>query len=90
MHFPTCAIIPWLISLTGVLARSGHDIKQEMQARARGLENSPRDISHCAAQLQGRGFVQRTAERRAEILRSEREKRGLPTGMPSPLQRSCH
>ncbi|TVY84533.1 hypothetical protein LSUE1_G000617 [Lachnellula suecica] len=67
-------------SLVGLaIAHPGHDIQQEIQARARGLEDSPRDISHCAAELKARGLEQRTVERRTEILRGAREKRGLLT-----------
>ena len=69
-----------LIASIIVQAHPGHDIKQEIAERARLLENSKRDITHCSAKLKARGVEQRTIERRSEILRAEREKRGLPTG----------
>jgi hypothetical protein len=64
-----------------ILAHPGHDIKQEASVRAKLLEDNKRDISHCATKLTARGFDQQTIERRVEILRTEREKRGLPTSM---------
>jgi hypothetical protein len=78
MYFLTFAIL-YFASLVVVQAHPGHDIQQEMQARALGLQNTPPDIGHCAAKLKARGLEQQTVERCAEILRSEREKRGLPT-----------
>lgn len=63
-----------------VYAHPGHDIKQELAARAKLQEGSRRDISHCSAKLKAQGIERRTIERRTEILRVEREKRGLPTG----------
>lgn len=76
-------------NLVAVQAHPGHDIQEEIHARALGLQNTPRDISHCAGLLKARGFEKQTVARRAEILRSEREKRGLPTSKshPSPNSR---
>lgn len=69
--------------ITSILVQShpGHDIRQEAERRSKLLENSKRDIGHCAAKLQAHGIERRTIERRSAILRAEREKRGLPTGM---------
>jgi hypothetical protein len=64
-----------------ILAHPGHDIKQEASLRGKLLKGSKIDISHCAAKLKARGIDRQTIERRVEILRTEREKRGLPTGM---------
>lgn len=89
MQIPTLATL-CIFSLVAVKAHPGHNIQEEIRAHARGLVNAPRDISHCAAELKARGIEQRTLERRAEILRSEREKRGIPTGSsPLTLSRNC-
>jgi uncharacterized protein (DUF2384 family) len=69
-----------LISSIIVQAHPGHDINHEIRERAKALEHSKRDISHCAAKMKARGVEQRTIERRLERLRSERQKRDLSTG----------
>lgn len=70
-----------LLSTLLVLAHPGHDIKQEVEERTIKLQQvTRRDLSHCSAKLKASGYEQRIIQRRAEILRSEREKRGLPTG----------
>jgi hypothetical protein len=77
-----------LLSSMFVHGHLGHDIKREIEDRGAKLQQiSRRDLSHCSAKLKARGFEQRIIERRSEILRSEREKRGLPTGtIPHPKE----
>ncbi|KAG4421828.1 hypothetical protein IFR04_005078 [Cadophora malorum] len=78
MYIPSIAVA--LIStLALVQAHPGHDIKQEIEERAKALGNNPRDISHCAAKLKARGHEARTISRRSALLKAEREKRGLAT-----------
>tara|TARA_R110002060_G_scaffold37716_1_gene48862 strand:- start:110 stop:421 length:312 start_codon:yes stop_codon:yes gene_type:complete len=82
MYIPSIAVA--LIStLALVQAHPGHDIKQEIEERAKALGNNPRDISHCAAKLKARGHEERTISRRSALLKAEREKRGLATGLLS-------
>jgi hypothetical protein len=80
MQFLTIGIAALLLPVL-ILAHPGHNIKQEASVRAKLLGDSKRDIGHCAAKLKARGIDQQTIERRVEVLRTEREKRGLPTGM---------
>ena len=81
MHFTHLAI-PTLASLVAVQAHPGHDINEEIAHIARAHEFHKRDISSCYSKLKARGHHQRTTDRRHEILKNERAKRGLPTGKP--------
>ncbi|KAK6598939.1 hypothetical protein H4I96_08143 [Botrytis cinerea] len=78
MHFTHLAI-PTLASLVAVQAHPGHDINEEIAHIARAHEFHKRDISSCYSKLKARGHHQRTTDRRHEILKNERAKRGLPT-----------
>jgi len=52
--------------------------RAELHARAKyisSLENT--DLAHCAASLAKEGTVQRTVERRSEMLKALRKERGL-------------
>lgn len=69
-----------------VQAYPGHDVSQELAERAAHLATSARrDISQCAAKLKTRVHQQRTIDRRSDVLRREREKRGIIAGMQSEL-----
>ncbi|KAF2403110.1 aromatic compound dioxygenase [Trichodelitschia bisporula] len=64
-------------------AHPGHDGTAEMRERAAymaTLEKS--DLVHCASKLASRGEMQRTVERRREMLRHLRQKRGLDPDAP--------
>ncbi|ESZ95649.1 hypothetical protein SBOR_3950 [Sclerotinia borealis F-4128] len=78
MHFTRLAI-PTLASLVVVQAHPGHDINQEIADIAKAHEFHKRDISSCYSKLKARGHHQRITDRRHEIIKKEREKRGLPT-----------
>lgn len=69
------------LATTLVQAHPGHDIAEELAERAEYLQHYTRDVSQCAAKLKARGHHQRTIERRSALLKREREKRGLPTGI---------
>ncbi|TEY39971.1 hypothetical protein BOTCAL_0445g00040 [Botryotinia calthae] len=81
MHFTHLAI-PTLASLVAVQAHPGHDINEEIAHIARAHKFHKRDISSCYSKLKARGHHQRTTDRRHEILKNERAKRGLPTANP--------
>jgi hypothetical protein len=76
-----------LIASTLILAHPGSDIEQEVAARSKNLEGSRVGISHCTAKLKARGIERQAIERRAEILRAERVKRGFPTGMRACMKK---
>jgi hydroxymethylglutaryl-CoA reductase len=79
MQFLTFGIAAVLLSAL-VSAHPGHNPAQEATIRSNILGDSKRDISHCSAELKARGTMRQTIDRRLEILKSERQKRGLPTG----------
>ena len=88
MCFPNIAAAALLTSLIAK-AHRGHGIKQVIEERGEQFQQvSKRDLTHCSAKLKARGFEQRTIEMRSEILRSAREKWGLPTGWDSDLSES--
>ena len=82
-----CLAAATLLASIIVQAHPGHDIRQEIKERAAKLQHvTKRDLSHCLANLKASGFEQRIIERKSEILRSERQKRGLPTSSASDIQ----
>lgn len=80
MHFLRLAV-PAVLSWVLVTAHPGHDIKQEIEDLEKAHEYTRRDISHCYSKLRARGIHEQTANRRVEILKTEREKRGIIAGM---------
>ncbi|PQE33172.1 extracellular dioxygenase protein [Rutstroemia sp. NJR-2017a WRK4] len=84
MHFLRL-VVPAVLSSALVTAHPGHDIKREIEELEKAHEYTRRDISHCYSKLKARGIHQQTANRRAEILKAEREKRGI-TAEPSQLK----
>lgn len=84
MHFSRLAI-PTLASLVAVQAHPGHDINQDIADISKGHELHKRDISSCYPKLKARGHHQRSADRRHDILKIGRKKRGLPTGILPPI-----
>ncbi|KAH8645531.1 Intradiol ring-cleavage dioxygenase, partial [Tricladium varicosporioides] len=62
-------------------AHPGADHKREAREHMAAVQAAhlPNDLSHCAEILRRDGHEQRAIERRMEVLRSEREQRGLPT-----------
>ena len=62
------------------LAHPGHDVAHEAAERAAGMKHTQKNLDHCSAKMKVRGVEQRTVNRRAALLKSEREKRGLVVG----------
>lgn len=63
-----------------VQAHPGHNVRKEVEQRAEAMKNMPRNLDHCAEKLKARGHTQRNIDRRAAVLKAEREKRGLASG----------
>lgn len=69
--------------LTGALAAAlvsahpGHDATQEQAVRRAYLQNSKKDLSHCAAKIKARGLEARNIKRRENLANKLIEKRGL-------------
>src|SRR3569833_2422091 len=67
------------LAATWTVARPGHDVQQEAAERRAFLQNSPRDLSHCAGKLKARGHEARSIERRAQRV-SQLAKNGILKG----------
>ncbi|KAJ5955801.1 hypothetical protein N7501_010080 [Penicillium viridicatum] len=70
-----------ILSLAGaVFAHPGHDIRAEAAERASFLENAPvhqRSLAQCASKLKARGHENANVVRRANCVKTIRQKRGL-------------
>src|SRR3569833_2571544 len=67
------------LAATWTVAHPGHDVQQEAAERRAFLQNSPRDLSHCAGKLKARGHEARSIERRAQRV-SQLAKNGILKG----------
>lgn len=83
MHFLNLAATTLIGSFVALSnAHPGADHKREAREHMAAVQAAhlPNDLSHCAEILRRDGHEQRAIERRMEVLRSEREQRGLSTG----------
>jgi hypothetical protein len=76
MHLSNALLVAALLG-SSALAHPGHDVAKEAAERRHALRNTKPNLQHCNKKLKARGVEQRTIDRRAALLRSEREKRGL-------------
>src|SRR3569833_1871735 len=67
------------LAATWTVAHPGHDVQQEAAERRAFLQNSPRDLSHCAGKLKARVHEARSIERRAQRV-SQLAKNGILKG----------
>lgn len=67
-----------LTVLSSVLAHPGHNVAQEAAERAEFLALKPRTLHDCTAHLGRRGLTKSNIQRRQDLARRLRQKRGLP------------
>lgn len=79
MHFSTLFAITSTLA-TFANAHPGANIAEELEERKIGMQGLPRDLSHCAAELEARGFTAESAKRRANMAREARRTRDLDVG----------
>jgi len=66
-----------LIAAATILAHPGHDIAEEIVARAKYLERNPGSLSKCSSNLQARGLSSEYITRRHNLANELRAARGL-------------
>ena len=79
MHFSATFVTAALLA-SFAFAHPGHDVSHEAAERAAGMKHTKKNLDHCSAKMKVRGVEQRTVNRRAALLKSERGKRGLAIG----------
>ncbi|XMA14593.1 hypothetical protein WAI453_007384 [Rhynchosporium graminicola] len=81
MYFSELAAATFGLFVTVSNAHPGADHRHEAREYMAAIQAAhlPNDLSHCSEILRREGHERRTVERRIEVLRSEREIKGLPT-----------
>lgn len=75
MRFSTFLINAFAATMAS--AHGSHDIKREQAIRRTLLQNTKKDLSHCAAKIRSNGLEARSVQRRAARLESLTERKGL-------------
>jgi hypothetical protein len=78
MHFSTLFTVAALAA--SAIAHPGHDIRKEIEAREAAMVGVPRDLSHCADEINARGLEALNVARRALAAKKAREAEGLDEG----------
>ena len=68
-----------LLALEGVLAHPGHSAKAEALERSQFMKRGPNSVRSCAKILQERGHLDSAVDRRREMAKKVRAKRGIDT-----------
>lgn len=73
------AVTAAIILASTAIAHPGHDHSKEVAERAEFMKTGKRGLGQCSEKMKARGLEARAVRRRADIMKTERQKRGIST-----------
>lgn len=66
----------------GILAHPGHNVAEKAAERAAFMKRSPKSVRSCGSELSRRGYFEKAAARRQNMVALAKAKRGLADNVP--------